>query len=385
MRPIITAARIFVGVLFIISGLVKANDPLGLSYKMQEFFEVWNSDLAASGFFAKGLLISLFNWLHGYSLALSILVITLEILAGVALLMGWARNAVLRLLLVLIIFFTFLTGYALWSGKFKNCGCFGDCLPITPGTSFGKDIVLLVLILALWWGRKYINPVASATARKAVLAGALVFTLGMQWYVLNYLPFADCLPYKVGNNINQQMQLPAGARPDSFAIQFVYEKGGKKYEFPVEALPADLETYTYVDRVDKLVRKGNAEPPIKGFALTGISGADSTQAILQLPKVLLVLSENLNKANNGWFEELKALHHQASQQKIPLMVITAASLTNTRSLLDSQGFANIPLFSLDFTAIRTAARTMPTVLYLEQGTIKGKYSYRQMEQAILKQ
>lgn len=382
MRPFITAARIFVGILFIVSGLVKANDPLGLSYKMQEFFEVWNSDLAASGFFAKGGLISLFNWLHGYSLALSILMITLEIMAGVALLLGWARNAVLRLLLVLIVFFTFLTGYALWSGKFKNCGCFGDCLPITPGTSFGKDILLLVLILFLWWGRKYIQPAVSSVFRSGVLAATLLITLAIQWYVLNYLPFADCLPYKKGNNIVQQMQLPAGSRPDSFAIRFVYVKGGKQYEFPAEALPADLETYTYVDRVDKLVRKGNAEPPVKGFALTGLSGTDSTSAVLQLPKVALVLSENLATANSGWQEAFSNFYKKAARQHIPVMAVTAASLANTRTLLDQAGFKEVPVFSLDFTAIRTAARTMPTVLYLEQGTIRGKYSYRQMDKAI---
>lgn len=379
MRPLITAARIFVGILFIVSGLVKANDPLGLSYKMQEFFEVWNSDLAASGFFAKAALIGLFNWLHGYSLALSIVMITLEIIAGVALLLGWARNTVLRLLLMLIVFFTFLTGYALWSGKFKNCGCFGDCLPITPGSSFGKDILLLVLILFLWWGRRYIQPVLSPAFRKGVLAGTLLFSLAIQWYVLNYLPFADCLPYKEGNNIVQQMQLPAGARPDSFAIRFVYAKGGKQYEFPAEALPADLETYTYVDRVDKLVRKGNAEPPIKGFALTGLSGTDSTEAILQMPKVALLVSENLATANSGWKEAFLDFYQKAAQQKIPVTVVTAASLSGTRSLLDDAGFKDVPVFSLDFTAIRTAARTMPTVLYLERGTIKGKYSYRQMD------
>jgi uncharacterized membrane protein YphA (DoxX/SURF4 family) len=380
MRFIVLIARILVGLLFIVSGLVKANDPLGLSYKMQEFFEVWNSDIALSHFFAKAPLIGLFNWLHGYSLPLSIIMITLEIVAGAALLVGWRRNLVLRLLLVLIVFFTFLTGYAMWSGKFKNCGCFGDCLPITPLASFVKDIVLLGLIILLWAGRKHIMPVVSSSkALLAVLAIGLL-ALGLQWYVLNYLPFADCLPYKKGNNISQQMQMPAGAKPDSFAIRFVYKKDGKNFEFPAEALPADLASYTYVDRVDKLVRKGNAEPPIKGFALTGASGTDSTVAILLAPKAVLLLAENMEDAAN-WLPDFKALAQKATPKGIPVYIATAGSLQGAQKLLAENGIGEVPVFTLDFTAIRTAARAKPTLLLLQKGTILDKYSHLQMDKA----
>src|SRR5215217_6076749 len=112
MKTLVTIVRTIVAVLFIVSGMVKANDPLGLSYKMQEFFEIWNTDLAASGFFLKNPLISLFTFLHEHSLALSIFMNALEIMAGIALLLGWARRSVLAMLLVLMVFFTFLTAYA---------------------------------------------------------------------------------------------------------------------------------------------------------------------------------------------------------------------------------------------------------------------------------
>lgn len=378
MRSFINICRVLVGILFIASGLVKANDPLGLSYKMQEFFEVWNSDLAASGFFAKAGLMALFNWLHGYSLLLSMVMITLEIVTGVALLLGWRRHAVLRTLMVLIVFFTFLTAYAFWSGKFKNCGCFGDCLPITPLTSFLKDVVLLVLIVALWMGRRYIVPITTRLAGGYAVAASLVATVLLQWYVLNYLPFTDCLPYKVGNNISQQMQIPAGALSDSFAIRFVYKKNGKQFEFPAEALPADLASYTYVDRVDKLVRKGNAEPPIKGFALTGLSGTDSTQAILGLPQTYLLLAENLGNKNLGWMIAFKQLTERAGKKGIPVFLVTAGSLPTAVGILNAHKLSTVPVFACDFTAIRTAARTNPTLVYLQKGTIKGKYSFRQM-------
>jgi uncharacterized membrane protein YphA (DoxX/SURF4 family) len=139
MKPAISISRILVGALFIFSGLVKANDPLGLGYKMQEFFEVWNMGLSKGSFFLNHTLINLFNFLHEHSLALAVFMIAFELIAGAALLFGWKMKLFGWLLLLIILFFTFLTGYAFLSGKFKNCGCFGDCLPITPKTSFLKD------------------------------------------------------------------------------------------------------------------------------------------------------------------------------------------------------------------------------------------------------
>ncbi len=145
MKSIVSVIRIIVGVLFIFSGLVKAIDPLGLAYKMQEFFEIW----AQSGF-----LPGFMHLLNDFALPFSIIMITFEIVAGVAVLVGWRMNLFSWLLLLLIIFFTFLTGYAYLSGKFRSCGCFGDCIPITPQVSFIKDIFLTVFIVIIFAYRK---------------------------------------------------------------------------------------------------------------------------------------------------------------------------------------------------------------------------------------
>jgi uncharacterized membrane protein YphA (DoxX/SURF4 family) len=374
MRIPVRIIQIFVGVLFIISGLVKANDPLGLSYKMQEFFELWNSELAASHFFLKSGLISFLTALHQQSLTLSVFMITLEVMAGIALLIGWKKNFILWLLLALIVFFTFLTGYAYLSGKFTNCGCFGDCLPITPLTSFVKDLVLLIMILLLLIGRKFITPVFSPKARVSILVSTLIATLCLQWYVLNYLPLADCLPFKKGNNIAQQMKPPPGSVPDSFAIRFIYEKAGKQYEFAPENLPADFNTYKFIDRKDQLVRKGNAEPAIKGFALTGISGADSTQIILAEPRVLLVFSQNLHSAE--WINEMGKAVAAAKAQNIPVYMATP-SLPDAMALFQKNNVSGAQFFNCDFTVVRTAARTDPTLFILHNGTIQNKYSSNQ--------
>lgn len=379
MRIPVRVIQILVGVLFIVSGLVKANDPLGLSYKMQEFFELWNGELANGHFFLKNGLISLFNFLHNQSLALSIFMITLEIVAGVALLTGWMRNFILWLLLAIIIFFTFLTGYAYLSGKFTNCGCFGDCLPITPLTSFIKDLVLLAMIVLLLLERKYITPVFSKKTRSLVLVSSLLFTLLLQGYVLNYLPLADCLPFKRGNNIAQQMKPPPGSITDSFAIRFVYEKEGKQYEFAPESLPADYATYKFIDRQDKLVRKGNAEPAIKGLSLSGVTGEDSTQIVLSQPIAVLVFAQHLQNAD--WVNGFKKITEETQKKNIPVC-FASQSLTDAMNLFERNKVSGVQFFNCDFTVVRTAARTDPTIYILKNGTIEKKYSSREFDKVV---
>jgi uncharacterized membrane protein YphA (DoxX/SURF4 family) len=379
MRIAVNISRILVGALFIVSGLVKANDPLGLSYKMQEFFEVWNGSLAAASFFAKNFFIQSLHFLNDHSLALSIIMITLEIMAGVALLLSWRRKFILNLLLILIVFFTFLTAYAYWSGKFKNCGCFGDCLPITPLTSFIKDIALLGLILFLLFFQRHIQPVFSKRVQTITLLASLLFTLGLQWYVLNYLPLADCLPFKKGASIPEKMKIPANALQDSFAMKFIYEKEGKRFEFAPEELPADLNNYTFIDRTQKLVRKGNAEPPIKGFSLAGISGSDSTSTILQLPKAILLFCEYFKDSSPDWIDNFKKVKTKASQNNIPVFVVTP-DVNAAQQLFSKYNLNDVPIFSCDNTAVKTAARANPTIFLIEKGIVKEKYSYHQMDQ-----
>ncbi|HEY1021370.1 MAG TPA: BT_3928 family protein [Flavisolibacter sp.] len=380
MRIAVKAVQIIVGILFIISGLVKANDPIGLSYKMQEFFELWSEGFSSGSFVANALAA-----MHGVSLGLSVFMITLEVVAGVALLLGWKKNAVLWLLLALIVFFTFLTGYAYLSGKFTNCGCFGDCLPITPLASFLKDMVLLILIFFLFIGQKHIRPVFTPDIRAAVLSLSLILSLVLQWYVLGNLPIADCLPFKKGNNLSAQMKPPPGAVPDSFAIRFIYEKGGKQYEFAPENLPDDFTTYTFIDRKQSLVRKGNADAPIKGFTLTNdtkdsVTGntVDYTAELLSAQKAVLLFARHFDNAD--WIVETKPLIQAAAKQRIPVAV-ASSSFSKAKEAFEKAGVTGAEFYNTDFSIVRTVARTNPTVLYLENGTVVRKWSAAEISES----
>jgi uncharacterized membrane protein YphA (DoxX/SURF4 family) len=360
MKPTINIARVIVGLLFIFSGLVKANDPLGLSYKMQEFFELWG--------------MAKFN---SWTLLMSVMMNAFEIIAGFALLLGWRIKLFSWLLLLLIVFFTFLTGYTYITGKPTNCGCFGDCLPITSKTSFLKDIILTILIGFLFLKQKYIKPIFGEKATTLAMLGITFLAFGFQWYTLNYMPVVDCLPYKKGKNINEQMKLPAGARPDSIAIVFVYEKDGKQFEFSALGLPKDLETYKFISRKDKLIRKGNAEAPIHGFVLSGITDEDSTQVVLSQPYAILIFCEDFSIPVSKWEKSFAELYATAKGKNIPSYMITGRP-GEAPGKIKNTSFADIPIFKCDFTAIRTAARTNPCIYLLKEGTIIDKKSYKKM-------
>lgn len=365
MKLLIQIARVIVGLLFIFSGLVKANDPLGLSYKMQEFFEIWG--------------IHRFN---SWTLLLSVLMNAFEIIAGFALLLGWRIKLFSWLLLLLILFFTFLTGYTYITGAPKNCGCFGDCLPITSKTSFLKDVVLTILIAFLFWKRKLINPLLPEKANWVAMLVITTFSFVFQWYTLTYLPVVDCLPFKKGNNIAEKMQMPANAVPDSTVITFVYTKGGKEVEFTADKFPADFssDTYKFVKRYDKLIRAGkNNEPPIKGFVLSGETGIDSTSYVLQQPYAVLLFVEKFSEAGSSWKKKMEELYAVVKSKNIPCYIITAEPSLAAKEVAGT-AFSDIVIFKTDYKVIETAARSIPCIYLIQKGTVAEKYSGVQMQQ-----
>lgn len=361
MKNILLLIRWTVGLLFIFSGLIKANDPLGLSYKMQEFFEVWA-----------------WHGLHDYTLAMAMNMNVFEVLAGVAVIIGWRMKLVSWLLLLLIIFFTFLTGYALFSGKIKTCGCFGDCLPLTPAQSFGKDLFLFVLILVLFVSNNKIKsslkPVLAIVLLLLVTASA---TFG-QFYVLKHLPFIDCLPYKKGNNILEQMKMPVGAVADSFSILFTYKKNGMKLAFDQENFPTDFDTsYQYLNRNDKLVRKGNGlQPRIVDFSLLSLDGIDTTADIFGQPNpYILVMAKDMNHAEQ-WMSGFDKIVNAAGQKNIPVFLVTAEA-DKALTL-----FKSITVLKCDATVLKTAARATPTYLLMQKSDVIDKLSYADSEKVL---
>lgn len=371
MKVLVNISRLIVGVLFIFSGLVKANDPAGLSYKMQEFFEVWG---------ANGALKNIMAWMNDYALAFSIIIITFEIIVGVALLLGWKAKFFSWLLFLLIIFFTFLTAYAVFSGKIRSCGCFGDCLPLTAMQSFMKDLILLVLSFIILIGSKYIKPIFKGPLNFILILIATCLVVSFQWYVLRHLPVKDCLPFKIGNNIIELRKMPANAVQDKMDFTFIYSKDGKEKEFKKTELPDS--TWTFVKRNDVILEKGsNNEPPIKDFVLNTLEGSDTTEAILTQPgEYYLFFLKDLRNEHSEWIKTFTNLSNFAKQKGRPVIVV-ASQATAANEFLNVKNNLGVSVVSCDVTAVKTAARSNPTLFLMKGAVIQGKWGWVDLDKA----
>jgi uncharacterized membrane protein YphA (DoxX/SURF4 family) len=362
--------RVIVGGLFIFSGLVKANDPKGLAFKMQEFFEVWSRD---------GFLPKLMKVFDENALVFSIIMITLEVLLGVALLVGWQKKITTWLLFLLMLFFTFLTAFVLFTGKIKACGCFGDCIPLTPEQTFTKDIILVVLILFLLFNLKHIQPIAKNIVSAALVLIGTLGALYFQFYVLGHLPVKDCLAYKVGNNIIELQKMPENAVPDKYEFMFIYKKGNEEKDFLASSLPDS--TWTFVDRKQKLIQKGsNNIPVISDYSLTTELGNDTTQQILNTAgEYYFLYVKDVATIEKNWSNDIAVAKQLINSGKKLFIVTPQLGIIKNRYL------ASIPTASFltcDATILKTVARTNPTLYKMEGPVVKQKWGYKNFDELI---
>ena len=369
MKISVTIARIIVGALFIFSGLVKAIDPLGLTYKMQEFFEVWARD---------GYAVKLMNWLYGQSFIFSIIIISIEVVLGVALLVGFKKKLVLAFLLLLMIFFTFLTSYVLFSGKIATCGCFGDCIPLTPVQTFTKDILLLLLIIFLLFKQQYITTLFNGFVTPVIVLLSIIGVIMLQLHVIKHLPLKDCLPFKVGNDLLKLRKMPADAIPDKFDYKFVYQKDGIKKDFTTINLPDS--SWSFVERKQILLQKGkNNVPRINDFSLTDSTGADVTETLLSQNKgYYLFFIKDFDNSPDMWIDNFKAFVQRAKHKNLSVYIVTADK-EGAIHLFNNINKLNFQIFTCDATAIKTAARANPTLFFMQGPVVQNKYSWADID------
>ncbi len=367
MKFVVTIVRFVTGALFIFSGLVKAIDPKGLAFKMQEFFEAWSN----SGFMP-----GLMKSFDAYALSFSIIMITLEVIIGLALLIGWKKKFTVVILLLLIVFFTFLTSYVLFTGKIRACGCFGDCIPLTPTQTFTKDIILLLFSVFLLFNLKYITPLSKPFLSGLYISLACASVLFLQWYVLRNLPLVDCLPYKPGNNIIELRKMPSNAIQDKFEYLFTYEKAGVQKDFK----ESPDSTWKFVDRKQTLISKGsNNIPIINDYSLTTESGTDSTEAILNTKGTYYLLYiKDLEGYPKNWNGDAEFINETLKAGKKLYIVSSQIDKVKTylsKSSLLKDKMNGLQFLSCDATVMKTVARVNPTLYLMNGPLVQEKWSW----------
>jgi len=354
-------SRLFVGCLFIVSGLIKLNDPVGFSFKLEEYFSQPVLNLP---------------FLEPFALTIAVFVVILEVILGVMLLLGCKRKLTLWALLLLILFFSFLTFYSAYFNKVTDCGCFGDAIKLTPWESFSKDIVLLVFIVVLFIGKRFIHPILK-TEYNVILSAISVFLCGfMAYWVLNHLPLKDFRPYKIGTNIKKGMKIPEGAPINQYEIVFIYKIDGKEKEFTTQELKNLPEGAEFIDRKDRLVKEGYV-PPIHDFSIER-DHYDYTETVLEEPNIILVVAYDLEKSCEKGLKKINSLHQKAKEKGYKIIGLTATSPEVYQPILEKQNIT-IPFFATDGITLKTIERANPSFVVLHHGMIVQKVHYNDVE------
>jgi uncharacterized membrane protein YphA (DoxX/SURF4 family)/peroxiredoxin len=360
MKILVSISRIFVGVLFIISGFIKLNDPLGFSYKLQEYFsqEVLN-----------------IPFLEPYALGISVLVVVFEVVLGVFLLIGYKPKFTIWSLLGMIVFFTFLTFYSAYFDKVKDCGCFGDALKLTPWESFTKDIILLLFILILFFGMKHIKPVFTKLPTTVLALLGFIVSLWYGFHVLEHLPVIDFRAYKIGSNISDGMSIPEDAPKPIQEYSWKFDVNGEeKIVVTNGSYPTVEGEFVGVDT--KVIQEGY-QPPVVDFSMES-EDEDLTTHFLAQENLIVVVSYSLESIEQGGALKLKALQDRAAKKGYQIIGLTASG-TEAKQRINEAYNIHFEWYLCDEKALKTVVRSNPGVLELDEGTIKQKVHWNDIE------
>jgi uncharacterized membrane protein YphA (DoxX/SURF4 family) len=345
-------SKFFVGGLFIFSGLIKLNDPIGTEIKLEEYFEVFANDFG-----------SFFELFIPYALEIGIVLIVLEIVLGVAVLINYRMNLSTKVLLALLVFFTFLTFYSAYFNKVTDCGCFGDAIKLTPWQSFYKDIILMVFVLHLFWYRKRYEPLLRTREGHAIIIGTTAISFFLGIYAIQHLPFIDFRAYRIGNNIQEQMK-----PQEAPLIEFIFEKDGE--EVRSQKFLTEEEGYKYKDSRVLNVEESTAK--ITDYAVSSVDGEDVTQQTFTGAKLLIIIYD-VQFASAENVSQIKSLVKEI-EGKVEIMVLTASSGADFEAFRHEHQLA-VPYYFADATVLKTIIRSNPGLTLWVNGTVKGMWHH----------
>ena len=424
MKIFTIISRLLVGSLFIVSGLIKANDPVGFSYKLKDYFaaDVLNME-----------------WLIPFALVFAVIICVVEIVLGLATVLGSKMKPVSWLLLLMIIFFTFLTFYSAYFEKVTDCGCFGDALKLTPWQSFSKDAVLLVFVLVIFLRRNVIeintdkedylyggislmlisifsvgvlhNPwpfpieftagvlafifilkkveVLRTKTDQMVFGVPALFSIIFSAYVLMHLPIKDFRPYAEGKSIVEGMkgceELPDKECPEYLVIYTMKstETGETKKvdskEYIEKKVWEDKTWEILPDETENLLINEGYEPPIHDFSITSSEDGELTFQYLEDPNyTLIIIASNINNENNiDVKDKVNALAKSAADLGVNFIGLSASSDEDV-DIFRHEVQAMYNYFATDEKALQTIIRSNPGLLLLKAGTVIKKWHYNDL-------
>lgn len=355
------ACRFLLAAAFIFSGFVKAVDPLGSQYKIQDY-------LTAFG---------MISWFPSFFPLLGgILLSAVEFSIGIFLFFGIRRNFATTGALILIFFMTPLTLYLALFNPVSDCGCFGDAWVLTNWETFGKNVVLLIAAISTFWGRKMLIRFVTQKMEWLVSLYTALFVSALSFYCLSSLPILDFRPYKIGKNIWDDMNIPEGAKPSVYESLFTLEKNGQRKEFTLDNYPDS--TWTFVDTRTILKEEGY-EPPIHDFSIQEMStGGDITEDVLtDMGYTFLLVAHRIEEADDSNIDLINEIYDYSVEHGYRFYCLTSSPEEQVEQWKDKTG-AEYPFCQMDDITLKTMIRSNPGLMLIRNGQILNKWSDEDM-------
>ncbi|MDY4148918.1 MAG: DoxX family protein [Paludibacteraceae bacterium] len=366
-------ARTLLALTFLFSGFVKAVDPLGTTYKIEDYLK------AFGGFFTD--LIPLAE-------AAAVCLIAIEFTLGFCMLLNVRTQWTSWLSLVFYTVMLPLTLYIAIANPVSDCGCFGDALVISNWATFWKNVVLMTLVIILLCTKRYIPQTFVLGVELGIAVIGLAIAGGIMLYTRTHLPLLDFRPYKIGNNIPELMEIPDDADPDQYTTTFIYEKDGVEQEFTLDNYPKGDSTWTFVDQKSTLIKKGY-EPKIHDFEILTLDYDDITYDVLESEvPVTLVIMYDLAKTDLRQIDKVNALYNECIAKEEPFYILTGSGeqdielfcfgieSDNRSNMLTPFNHPDMVFCTCDPVTLKTIVRANPGVIVVENGTIIDKYNIR---------
>ena len=346
---------------FIFSGFVKAIDPIGLQYKLQDYLGA----IGIPGFLP--------DWML---LIMAVLLAAVEFCMGIFLLFAIQRRLISKLIVVFMSIMTLITVWLVVANPVKDCGCFGDALHLTNTETLVKNIILLGCSIIIMQRPLAMFRFISESNQWIVINYTIVFIFVCSGLSLYYLPLFDFRPYRIGTNIPRGMEIPKDAEQPLFETTFIMEKGGQRKEFTLNDYPDS--TWKFIDSKTVQVKEGYI-PPIHDFSIADRkTGKDLTDSVLRHKGyTFLLIAPYLERADDSNFGDIDQLYEYAQTYNIPFYCLTASTAKAIQRWRDITG-AEYPFCITDETTLKTIVRSNPGLLLLKDGTIINKWSHNQL-------
>ena len=361
LKMTVNLCRIIVALTFIFSGFVKAIDPIGLQYKLQDYLGA----IGIPGFLP--------NWML---LIMAVLLAAVEFCMGIFLLFAIQRRLISKLIVVFMSIMTLITVWLVVANPVKDCGCFGDALHLTNTETLVKNIILLGCSIVIMRRPLAMFRFISESNQWIVINYTIVFIFVSSGLSLYYLPLFDFRPYRIGTNIPRGMEIPKDAEQPLFETTFIMEKGGQRKEFTLNDHPDS--TWKFIDSKTVQVKEGYI-PPIHDFSVADRkTGKDLTDSVLRHKGyTFLLIAPYLERADDSNFGDIDQLYEYAQTYNIPFYCLTASTAKAIQRWRDITG-AEYPFCITDETTLKTIVRSNPGLLLLKDGTIINKWSHNQL-------